>query len=182
MTDAIVLETELACIVGILPRERVEPQPLQIRVEMGLDLDPCGVTGDLDKSVDYAVVDTQIRFLCTEGRFRLIEVLGVTILRLLLAAPAEGESRAALSWASVEIRKPAVLRAAVPAVRLRREAAWAASAHMLADVEEVRARRVVVAPGDRIEGAGMALIGGSSLALPVVADEAGVAVVVQRLS
>lgn len=177
--DAVLLDLELACIVGILPRERVEPQPLEIRIELGLDLDPCGGSGDLERSVDYAAVDTQIRFLCTEGRFRLIEVLAVAILRAVLAPPAPGESRAAVQWAEIEIRKPAVMRCAMPGVRIRRDADWAAAHHVLADVSEVRAERRTVSVDQDLGGPGRALLPtGETVDLPIRSPVAGPVLVV----
>lgn len=179
MSDAILLDIELACIVGILPRERVEPQPLQIRLEMGIDLDACGTSGNLDESVNYADVDAQVRFLCTEGRFRLIEVLGTAILRAILAPPSPGEARAPLAWAEVEILKPTVLRSAVPGVRMRRDAEWAAGQDVLADVEEVRAERTVVQAGTSIAGPGRALLpDGRTVTLPHDAGATGAILVV----
>ena len=82
--DAILLDVDLACIVGILPRERVEPQPLAVSLRMELDLERVGVTGDLGQGLDYAAVDAVVRFLAVEGRFRLIESLGITVLRAVL--------------------------------------------------------------------------------------------------
>ena len=160
---------ELACIVGILPRERIEPQPLEVALELGIDLDPCGQSGDLAQSIDYAAVDAQVRFLCAEGRFRLIEVLSVAILRLLLAPPGPGETRSPLSWARLQVRKPAVMRVAVPGVTLQRDAAWAKQApqtsgegalerRVLADVREVLAERVCLPAWGTLEGQNHALL------------------------
>ncbi|MBX2801680.1 MAG: dihydroneopterin aldolase [Myxococcales bacterium] len=156
--DHVQLDLELACIVGILPRERIEPQALSISLCMGMDLDPCGTTGDLEAGVDYGAVDSQVRYLCTEGRFRLIEVLGVALLRLVLAPPGPGEARAPLAWASVQIRKPSVLRSAVPGVFLRRDAPWAGDGLALADVREVTARRVVLPASSTLEGSPTAML------------------------
>ncbi|MEN0064773.1 MAG: dihydroneopterin aldolase [Myxococcota bacterium] len=181
MADRIDLHVDLACIVGILPRERVEPQPLEIDIGMVIDLDACGWTGDLTQSVDYGSVDTQARFLATHGRFRLIESLSVALLRLLLAPPPEG-THAPLLSASVRIAKPTVLRSAIPAVNLERPATWAAhpppetrdgcTHRVLANLTEVTAHRIEVPAGVRFESAGvaMALESGQAVALPFTAD------------
>jgi dihydroneopterin aldolase len=149
--DAIELDVRLSCIVGILPRERVEPQPLEIRLELELDLGGVGDTGDLARGVDYAAIDDQVRFLAVEGRFRLLESLGLAILRVVLAPPVER--------ACVRIVKPAVLRASVPAVRLARDAAWAGAGapDVVIDVSEVEVRRVTLAPGETL-ASGVALV------------------------
>ncbi|MEZ4234913.1 MAG: dihydroneopterin aldolase [Myxococcota bacterium] len=148
--DAVLLQTRISCIVGILPRERVEPQPIDVRLRMQLDLGPTGDTGDLAQSVDYASVLDQVRFLAIEGRFRLIESLGLAILRAVLAPPADDEARAAVARARVRIDKPAVLLEACPGVRLARDAAWAAGGDVLVDVPEVTVRRRTLQPGDAL--------------------------------
>lgn len=179
--DQIALRLQTACIVGILPRERIEPQPLQLELCLWVDLEACGDTGDLAVGVDYAAIDTQVRFLCTEGRFRLIETLALATLRLLLAPPAPTEGRVAIERASVRITKPAVLRAAEPSVCLARDAAWALAADparsVLADVPEVCAQRIVLDTGDRVIGPGSALLLGPQpqpVALPFTAQQPSV--------
>jgi len=184
--DRIELHTELACIVGILARERVEPQPLIFDVAMHVDLDACGRTGRLETSVDYGAVDAQIRFLATHGAFRLIESLSVALLGLLLAEPAPGDERAALQRASIRIAKPTVLRSAVPAVALERDAAWAQELpstldgdvhhRMLCDLPEVTARLVHLPAGARLASDGrgadrtLVLRTSAEVSLPFTAD------------
>jgi FolB domain-containing protein len=140
--DRIGLQVELACIVGILPRERVEPQPLRVAIEMGIDLGPCGESGDLAASVDYGAVDAQVRWLATHGEFRLIESLALAICRLVLLRPVAGEARAPVDRVEVTIEKPTVLRASSPRVTMARGPA-ALRGDLLIDVAEVSARRVV---------------------------------------
>lgn len=134
--DRIDLDLEVNAIVGILPRERIEPQPMRISLRMELPLEGCGTSGDLSAGVDYAEMDARIRHLAVHGRFRLIESLALAILRVVLDAPRAGEARAAVRRATVTIRKPAVLRAAEPSVTLSREASWA-NGDTVVDLPEV---------------------------------------------
>jgi dihydroneopterin aldolase len=122
--DFIELDTlRIDCIVGILERERREPQPIEIGLRLGLDLQIAAERGLLDRSVDYAAVADRVTTLATEGRFLLIETMALAIARLLLSPPAPQEGRAALDRVEVRIRKPEVLdRRAVPGVFLAREA------------------------------------------------------------
>lgn len=147
--EGIGLTVELACIVGILPRERVEPQPIVVELWMELDLRPCGDSGDLSASVDYGAVDEQIRFLAVEGRFRLIESLALAIVRLVTSP---GPGRAAVDRATVTIKKPVVLRSAEPRVTVSR-GPEVLTGDVLVDVPEVRARWV---RGERPAGAALA--------------------------
>lgn len=112
-------------IVGILASEQVAPQPLELQIKLGVDLDACGSSGDLSKSVDYAAVADQVRFIAQHGRWRLIESMGTCIARLLLAPPAAQASRAAVERVEIHIAKPTILGdLAVPEVVLRRKADW----------------------------------------------------------
>ena len=150
--DSIHLDLTHHCIVGILARERVNPQPLEIHIGMYLDVQGCAETGALERSINYADVDAQMRFLCTQGKFRLIESLAVAMARLLLSPPAPGEGRTQLHRVSMHIRKPTVMPDACPAVRLERDAAWARGATTLIDVEEVTARKLVDPSPADLEG------------------------------
>lgn len=112
-------------IVGVLPSEQACAQPLVLKLELWLDLDGAGASGDLEKSVDYAAVARQVRFVAQQGRWRLIESLGTAICRLLLAPPAHQEGRAQVERAAVSIAKPTILGGlAVPSVGFRRTRDW----------------------------------------------------------
>jgi dihydroneopterin aldolase len=155
--DTIHLRLQTECIVGILDRERVTPQPLEIEVAMELDLEQCGRRGDLDLSVNYASVDGALRFLTTEGRFRLIESLSVASLRWLLLPPGPDETRAPIDRVHIRFDKPTVMPDACPGVSMTREALWCrprqaplapgCRADVLVEVREVQAYRVVREPG-----------------------------------
>lgn len=124
--DRIDLDLTVCCVVGILPRERLEPQRLRIEIGMELDLEAVARTGDLSKSVDYGAVDAMARFLAVEGQFLLIESLGLCLLQLLLLPPGPGEARAQVERASVRLEKPDVLLSASPAIAMSRDRQWAA--------------------------------------------------------
>ena len=159
MRDAVTLTVDLTCIVGRLARERTEPQALRVRVVMETDLEASGSTGHLWHSVDYGAIDSQIRFLATEGRFVLVESLALAIGRLLLLPPAPGEHRAAIDAVEVTVEKPEVLPASLPGVQLRRSS-W--EDDLLVDLPEVQVRRRTLAPGERMraeDGVAWGLVG-----------------------
>lgn len=155
--DLVELELDLTCIVGILPRERVTEQRLEVRVELALPLGGVGETGDLSAGIDYAAVDGAVRFLAIEGRFRLIESLALAILRWVLAPPGPGESRAAVDEARVRLAKPEVMPRAKPAVCVARAATergagrGGVTTEVLVQVPEARVTRVCVPRGERWE-------------------------------
>ncbi len=123
--DQIVLDRlRFDAIVGVLPGEQAVAQPLEMDVRMGLDLSEAAATGELGRSVDYAAVAEQLRFLAQQGRWRLLESLASAAARLLLAPPAVGEERAAVEEVEIVVRKPAILDGrATPGVRFVRRGA-----------------------------------------------------------
>ena len=65
----------LNCIIGIYPRERIEPQPLIIDLEMACDIRPAAQTGDLSKSLNYAAISASIIEFCQQTQAELLETL-----------------------------------------------------------------------------------------------------------
>jgi dihydroneopterin aldolase len=124
--DAILLsDFRVDCIVGILPSERVTPQPLLIDLQLFMDVERAAA-GDLDKSINYAAVMEQVTALACGGRWRLIESLATAICSFVLARPCPGERRARVQAVEVMLRKPTILAGlAVPGVRMYREQSWA---------------------------------------------------------
>lgn len=122
--DRITLDSmNLECIVGILPSERIETQRMQLTLSLEMDLQACAETGDLTHSVNYAVVSKAARFLAGEGKFWLIESLGLAICRVVLASPGQGQDSAQVQGCTVHIRKPDILEGrSVPGVELSRNA------------------------------------------------------------
>ena len=112
-------------IVGILASEQVAPQPLDLEIGMGLDLEACAASGDLSLSVDYAAVAEQVRFVAQQGRWRLIESLATACARLILAPAAPQEARAQVQSVRFRVAKPTILgELAVPGLFLERPASW----------------------------------------------------------
>ncbi len=156
MADAITLDCELTCILGILARERVTPQKLRASFELELDLEPTATSGELAGSVNYADVDGMFRTLAGHGGFLLLETMALAALRWILLPPGLGESRGVVERATLHLTKPDVMPQALPGVRLSREAGLevasreleeGVTAHVLAELEEVTALRVEVQEG-----------------------------------
>lgn len=76
----------IACeaIVGILPQERLIPQPVRLGFSIWLDLEPAACTGNLSASVDYAVLTEELRGLVVASQFELLETLVYTLARYVL--------------------------------------------------------------------------------------------------
>lgn len=125
MTDWVHLrDLRIDCIVGVEEGERERPQPLVLEVSVGLDLEEAA-GGDLGATVDYQALESEVRFLVEEGRWRLIESVAVVVLRHVLRPDGRGAAAPAIERARVRVTKPEALgRAAVPSVEIEREAGW----------------------------------------------------------
>jgi 7,8-dihydroneopterin aldolase/epimerase/oxygenase len=104
MTDRIVLANmRFEGHHGVSDAEQANPQPIEVDVELALDLRPAGVSDDLTRTIDYSAVYRRCRAIVEERRFRLLEAIAETIATELLASvPAEE--------VTIRVRKPTVGR------------------------------------------------------------------------
>ena len=73
MSDRIVLEGMVfQGTHGVYPEEQVTPQPFEVDVELGLNLQPAGLSDDLAQTVDYARVYETCRVIVESTRFNLV--------------------------------------------------------------------------------------------------------------
>jgi dihydroneopterin aldolase len=64
---------------GVLPEEQTRPQPFEVDVELGLDLDAACDSDELDDTVDYGAVCEAISRVVSSERFHLLERLAARI-------------------------------------------------------------------------------------------------------
>jgi dihydroneopterin aldolase len=86
---------------GVHEHEQRHPQPFEIDVELAMDLEAAGRTDDLEGTIDYSAVFTQVGRIVATTRFRLIEALAQRIADDLLDTYRPDE-------VLVRVRKPAV--------------------------------------------------------------------------
>lgn len=84
MGTILIADLEVRCIVGILDRERVEPQPLYLDLEMDHDFGPAAETEDVSTTVNYAEVSQVLAELIQRRKYWLIETLAVEGCAMLL--------------------------------------------------------------------------------------------------
>jgi dihydroneopterin aldolase len=88
MTDRIELRSLRALgICGALPEEQDRPQPLEVDVDIVVDLAGAGASDHLDDTVDYAAVAADIERVVTTGRFTLLERLAHEVADAVLGDP-----------------------------------------------------------------------------------------------
>jgi len=74
-----VADIECEAIVGILPHERLTPQPLRLGFSIWLDLEPSARSGDLTQTVNYAQLTDELRLLAIKGKFGLLETMALAL-------------------------------------------------------------------------------------------------------
>ena len=64
---------------GVLPEEQTRPQPFEVDVELGVDLEKAGETDALEDTVDYAAVCEAVSRIVRTERYQLLERLASRI-------------------------------------------------------------------------------------------------------
>lgn len=70
---------------GALPEEQARAQPLEIDLDIVLDLHGAGESDALDDTVDYGVLSAMVERILTTERFTLLERLAARIAEVALA-------------------------------------------------------------------------------------------------
>ncbi len=86
---------------GVLRAEQTTGQPFLVDVDLFLDLEPAGLTDNLERTVDYARVFSLVEEIVTGRSYRLLETLAEAIAREIL-------DRFAVAEVVVRVRKPRV--------------------------------------------------------------------------
>lgn len=104
-------------VVGVLAEERVRAQPLELDVDLEVDLTAAGVADDLDATVDYGEVCDRLAAVAASSRPQLLERLAAD---LAVEALAVDPSIDAVTVAVRKLRPPVPHDLASSGVRIRR--------------------------------------------------------------
>ncbi len=86
--DTIFLEgVELSFHVGITREEKAFAQPCSLDLEIAIDLKEAGRTGDLSRTLDYAVLFAELEKLSVSRPFVLLEEIALLAADLVLQHP-----------------------------------------------------------------------------------------------
>jgi dihydroneopterin aldolase len=88
--------------IGAGDGERADEQPIEIDVDMTVDLKPAGEADDLDKTVDYGAVFRLCQQVAEGRPYRLLEALAERLATEILAV------ESAVQGVAVTVRKPGV--------------------------------------------------------------------------
>lgn len=97
------------CIVGVYPRERTTPQPLEVDIALYLDTRAAAAKGALSRTVDYGRLEGELRFLLESAWFQLLEPAADALCRYILAPPTADQTRAPVKAVTVRLSKPEAL-------------------------------------------------------------------------
>ena len=87
---------------GVLPHEKIEPQPFEVDVVVHADLSRAAESDDLAQTVDYAALHRLVGEIVTGPSFDLIEALAGAIARAVLSAT----DPSLVGSVEVRVRKP----------------------------------------------------------------------------
>ncbi len=119
--DAIELRgLQFSAIVGVLPQERTEPQPLELDVDLHVDLGKAGASDDLADTVDYGAVCDAAEAAVTGTAHWLLEALAEHVAGALLAVD---DRIASVTVVVRKLRPPVPQQLATSGVRMTRERA-----------------------------------------------------------
>jgi dihydroneopterin aldolase len=71
-------------IVGILPQERITPQPILLDITLSVDTRTPAKTGDIADACDYSTMAVQVSAFIIEQQFQLLETLAEDVAALIL--------------------------------------------------------------------------------------------------
>jgi FolB domain-containing protein len=109
----------LRAIVGVLDWERRVTQPLELDLDVALDLSAAGASDDLADTVDYGRLCEVAQAVATEGRFLLLEALAERVAEALLTTDGRIE---AVTVAVRKLEPPVAQQLATSGVRVTRTA------------------------------------------------------------
>jgi dihydroneopterin aldolase len=104
--------------VGVLDLERAQDQPLEIDLDLVVDLAPAGTSDDLADTVDYGAVCATVAGAVGAGHVALLERLAARVAAAVLAAD---ERIAAVDLTVRKLRPPVPADLATSGVHIARE-------------------------------------------------------------
>jgi dihydroneopterin aldolase len=118
MADAIELRgLHVAGIVGVLPQERDAPQPLELDLDIVLDLHPAAASDALADTVDYGALCALVEAVVTTTSYQLLEALGAHVADDVLAS--DDRVAAVTVWVR-KLRPPVAQQLDTSGVRITR--------------------------------------------------------------
>ena len=77
-------DLRLSTLIGIYPREKAMPQPIEISLQIGTSTISAGSSDDIDDTINYAAVVERVRSELARQHFNLLETLAEYIAKLIM--------------------------------------------------------------------------------------------------
>ncbi|WP_196221570.1 dihydroneopterin aldolase [Sansalvadorimonas verongulae] len=113
MDKVLINDLYVESVIGFYHWEHEEPQPLIIDLELGTNFTDAFTSDDLEDALNYAEIRKQVKTLCQESRFHLLERLAGEIVNHVF-------TNFPITDVRLNIRKPHALRDAVAAIETYR--------------------------------------------------------------
>jgi dihydroneopterin aldolase len=107
----------LAGIVGVLPHEQAQAQPLEVDLDLHLDLATAGGSDSLEDTADYGAVCDVVEKVVTTTSYALLEALAEHLAGALLEADARIDE---VTVAVRKLRPPVAQQLSTSGVRITR--------------------------------------------------------------
>jgi dihydroneopterin aldolase len=107
----------LAGVVGVLPHEQTQAQPLEVDLDLHLDLGPAGQSDALGDTADYGAVCDVAERVVTGGSFALLEALAAHLAAAVLEADPRVDE---ITVAVRKLRPPVAQQLSTSGVRITR--------------------------------------------------------------
>jgi FolB domain-containing protein len=85
MESIFIRDLRAVCIIGINPRERIDPQEIVINIRMDAVLQGACTSDDIADTIDYKGLKDQLLIFCNQSSYFLIERLADEIAQRVLA-------------------------------------------------------------------------------------------------
>ena len=113
MSDIVFIEQlTVNAILGILPEERITPQPVVVDLQLQVDSRAAAQSTRIEDTLDYADLANKVQTLIIDGKYLLIETQSTTSQTCVWCTELPG--------VTVEVRKPKALANAVVGLRIYR--------------------------------------------------------------
>jgi dihydroneopterin aldolase len=104
-------------LCGVLPHEQTQPQPVEIDLDVRVDLRAAGASDDLADTVDYGAICARVAETATGERFALLERLAARVADVVLA----DDRVRGVTVSARKLRPPVPQQLATSGVRITRE-------------------------------------------------------------
>jgi 7,8-dihydroneopterin aldolase/epimerase/oxygenase len=108
---------QLGVLVGVLPHERAQQQPVEMDLDVVCDLQAAGSEDDLGLTVDYGMLCERVEQVARAGHVALLETLAERVATAVLEADGRVEE---VTVAVRKLRPPVPQQLATSGVRITR--------------------------------------------------------------